>query len=111
MFFIPIHANWHFGSNINWNLHFGPSVSFLESASFNGVKTTKENFSKTQIGLGSGIGYIFELSEKFSLGIEHQEYISFMNSFERKPYNVYFGNIGGSFNFRFIYNLNVKKTD
>lgn len=107
--FVPIHANWHFGKNRNWNLNFGPSVSFLESYSFNGTKGSTENFTKGQIGLGLGIGYKFELSEKFSIGIEHQEYISFMGILKKEPYNSYYGNVGGGFNVRFIYNLNSQK--
>lgn len=109
--FVPIHANWHFGKNRNWNLNFGPSVSFLESYTFNGTKARTENLSKTQIGLGFGIGYKFVLSEKFSIGIEHQEYMSFMGILKKEHYNSYYGNVGGSFNVRVIYNLNSKKVE
>ncbi|WP_177766110.1 outer membrane beta-barrel protein [Flavobacterium sp. I3-2] len=107
--FVPIHANWHFGKNRNWNLNFGPSVSFLESSTFNGTKTGTDNLSKVHLGLGLGIGYKFVLSEKISIGIEHQEYMSFMGILKKEPYNSYYGNIGASFNVRFIYNLNSKK--
>lgn len=109
--FVPIHANWHFGKNRNWNLNFGPSLSFLESVKINDFKKSKDNLSNFQVGLGFGIGYKFVLSEKFNLAIEYQEYISFMNSFKKRDYNVYYGNIGGSFNVRFIYNLNSKKVN
>lgn len=108
--FVPIHANWHFGGSRKWNINFGPTVNFLASAKLNGVDN-KDAITSTQIGLGLGIGYKFILSEKFSIGIEHQEYISFVNSYEKRDYNVYYGNIGGSFNVRFIYNLNSKKVN
>ena len=26
---VPLHANWHFGSNRNWFLNFGPTLGFF----------------------------------------------------------------------------------
>jgi opacity protein-like surface antigen len=68
---IPAHANWHFGSTRKWYLNFGPSFSFLTDAKLGSVDV-KDGINSFQLGLGYGIGYKIEVSEKFSISIDFQ---------------------------------------
>lgn len=68
---IPVNANWHFGSTRKWNLNFGPSVSFLTSAKFDGIDV-KSEVNSTQISFNVGIGYKIEVSPKISILIDYQ---------------------------------------
>lgn len=106
---IPFNANWHFGSNRNWNLNFGPALSFLQNTSVNGEKLSTTGLMKTQVGFGFGIGYRFKISEQISIAIEHQEYISFTSNIAYNKYTPHIGNYGGSFDVRFIYNFTSNK--
>ena len=106
---IPFNANWHFGSQRNWNLNFGPVVSYLQSAYFDNRKIDTNGIRDTQVGLGFGIGYKFKISEQISLGIEHQEYISFLSNIAQNQYTPFIGNVGGSLEVRFIYNFAANK--
>ncbi|RRJ90077.1 porin family protein [Paenimyroides tangerinum] len=106
---IPFNANWHFGSDRNWNLNFGPVLSYLQAVSINKQKSDMTGIRDTQVGFGFGIGYKFKITEQISLGIEHQEYISFFSNIHKTQYTPFIGNVGGSFNVRFIYNLGSKK--
>src|SRR5690606_12817721 len=91
---VPVHANYHFGSTRKWYLNFGPTINFLTSATSNGIDI-KHGINPVQMGLGLGIGYKFEINENFSIGIDHQEYISVGNNlkFNSNRSNPYIGNI------------------
>lgn len=75
---IPLNANWHFGSERNWNLNFGPSFSFLTSANTNGtdIKNLVETF---QLGLAIGIGYKITINEKIGILMDFQGFSGFTN--------------------------------
>jgi len=80
---LPIHANWHFGSNRNWFLNFGPTIGFLASAKADtpsGEIDIKGELSSTfDLGLGVGVGYKFSITDKTQLFIEYQGYSGFIN--------------------------------
>lgn len=80
---VPVHANWHFGSNRNWFLNFGPTLGFLLSAKADtpgGELDLKDNLeSSFDIGLGLGIGYKFNIADNTELFIQYQGYNGFVN--------------------------------
>jgi long-subunit fatty acid transport protein len=106
---IPIHANWHFGKNRNWYLNFGPQVSFLLSAEteFSNGETLdiKEFISGTDIGLGLGIGYKFDISDNFQLSIDYQEFLGFINIDETGIFPFNLSNSRGSFNVGAVFKI------
>lgn len=105
---LPIHANYHFSKNRRWYLNFGPTVNFLTKATSNGVDMT-QGINPVQVGLGLGIGYKIYINENFSIGIDHQEYISFVNNLKSEYKNGYYiGNILGSFNVKAVFKLGSK---
>lgn len=108
---IPIHANIHIGKSRNWHINFGPTVSFLTGANFGGEKVEIDNLRKEHVGFGLGFGYRFNIHENFSLGIEHQEYISFTNNLNTfNSYGSFIGNIAGNFSVKAIFKLGSKST-
>ena len=108
---IPIHANIHIGKSRNWHINFGPTVSFLTGANFGGEKVEIDNLRKEHFGFGLGFGYRFNIHENFSLGIEHQEYISFTNNLNTfNSYGSFIGNIAGNFSVKAIFKLGSKST-
>lgn len=80
---LPIHANWHFGSNRNWFLNFGPTLGFLLSAKADvpgGEIDIKDELDSTfDAGLGVGIGYKFDVSDNTQLYLQYQGYNGFIN--------------------------------
>lgn len=80
---LPIHANWHFGSNRNWFLNFGPTLGFLLSAKADvpgGEIDIKDELDSTfDAGLGVGIGYKFDVSDSTQLYLQYQGYNGFIN--------------------------------
>lgn len=79
---IPVMANYHFGSNRNWYLHFGPYVGFLVNAKDSKLgMDLKEGFESTDFGLGLGIGYKFAVDEKLKLFIEYDGQSGFSDVF------------------------------
>ncbi|GAA3577811.1 porin family protein [Snuella lapsa] len=80
---LPLHANWHFGSNRDWFLNFGPTLGFLLSAKAdgpNGEIDIKDNVDASfDAGLGVGIGYKFEISDTTQLYVQYQGYGGFVN--------------------------------
>jgi long-subunit fatty acid transport protein len=74
---IPLHANWHFGSNRNWFLNFGPTLGFLASAKADlpsGEIDIKDEVESFDAGLGIGIGYKFNIADNTELYIQYQGY-------------------------------------
>lgn len=106
---VPLHANYHFSKNRRWYLNFGPTVSFLTDATSNG-KEMKQGINPVQLGLGFGIGYKIYINERFSIGIDHQEYIGFANNLKSQYNNndLFIGNYFGSFSVKAIFKLGSK---
>ncbi|MDO1500823.1 porin family protein [Winogradskyella maritima] len=88
---LPVHANWHFGSNRNWYLNFGPSFGFLLSAKAdeNGQESDiKDLVNSFDLGLGLGIGYKFNMDDRTQFFIEYQGYNGFINIAEESDINL-----------------------
>jgi len=80
---LPIMANWHFGSNRNWYLNFGPFVGFLVNAEDSELGLdVKDGFKSTDIGLALGIGHKFEIDDNFKLFIEYDGQSGLTDIFE-----------------------------
>ena len=76
------------------------------------VETVIDNLRKEHVGFGLGFGYRFNIHENFSLGIEHQEYISFTNNLNTfNSYGSFIGNIAGNFSVKAIFKLGSKSTN
>lgn len=83
---IPIMANWHFGSNRNWYLNFGPYAGLLLNAEASELGLdVKDSFKSTDFGLALGIGYKFEISDRMKLYIEYDGQSGFTDVFENNP--------------------------
>ncbi|SFN93400.1 Outer membrane protein beta-barrel domain-containing protein [Paenimyroides ummariense] len=109
---VPIHANYHFSKNRRWYLNFGPTINFLTEATSNGMNM-KEGITPVQLGLGLGIGYKIYVNERFSIGIDHQEYIGFTNNLKSKYNNndLFIGNYFGSFSVKAIFKLGSSESE
>ena len=80
---VPVMANWHFGSNRNWYLNFGPYIGFLLNAEDSALGTdVKEAFKSTDFGLALGIGYKFDLGDNAKLFIEYDAQSGVTDIFE-----------------------------
>jgi len=80
---LPIMANWHFGSNRNWYLNFGPYVGFLVSAEDSKLGLDlKDGFKSTDFGFAFGIGYKFEIDDNIKLFIEYDAQSGLTDIFE-----------------------------
>lgn len=103
---LPLHANWHFGSNRNWFLNFGPTLGFLASAKTDtpdGEIDIKDNVNSFDIGLGVGIGYKFEVSESSEFYIQYQGYNGFIVLVDGAEIDV--RNATSAFNLGMIFKL------
>lgn len=70
---VPVMANWHFGSNKNWFLEFGPYVGFLLNAEETRFGTdVTDFFNTTDFGLALGIGVKIPLNDKLKLFFEYE---------------------------------------
>ncbi|WP_445735724.1 porin family protein [Mariniflexile sp.] len=101
---VPLHANWHFGSNRNWFLNFGPTIGFLASAKadtpfgeFDAKDKIKSSFDA---GLGVGIGYKFDIADDTQLYIQYQGYNGFIDLFD-EDFSVF--NATSAFNIGVIF--------
>ena len=95
---VPIHPNVHFGKKRNWNINFGPTFNFLLDENV-GIRSE-------QFGLGLGIGYKYEISNNFAIGVDHQEFIAITNNLSSSYYSSSFiGNYSGSFSIKLIVNI------
>lgn len=85
---IPVMANWHFGSNRNWNLNFGPYAGFLVNAKDSELGLNLKNgFNNIDFGLAFGIGHKFKINDYLKLYIEYDGQIGIMNIFEEDSGN------------------------
>ncbi|RNC87133.1 MAG: PorT family protein [Winogradskyella sp.] len=88
---VPLHANWHFGSNRNWFLNFGPTLGFLASAKGDtptGEIDIKDVTNSFDIGLGFGIGYKFNIDENTEFYVHYQGYNGFISVNDSFPFNI-----------------------
>ncbi len=75
---IPIMANWHFGKNRRWNMHFGPYFGMLLSAN-NGSQDVKDLFNSSDLGFDFGIGYKLPIGDQW-IFIETDGHTPFSNN-------------------------------
>src|SRR6056297_2972656 len=102
---IPIMANWHFGSNRNWYLNFGPYMGLLISAKDSELgMNVKEAFKTTDLGLALGIGCKFRVSDNAQLFIEFDGQSGFVDIFEENPWSSV-NNGRSSLNFGVLFGL------
>lgn len=59
---IPVMANWHFGKNRRWNLHFGPYIGLMLSTESGGIDVS-EFYTSTDGGIDLGIAYKFPIGD------------------------------------------------
>lgn len=104
---VPVNANWHFGSTRNWNLNFGPSLSFLTQAetTIGGMTfDSKDDIEAFQLGLNLGIGYKFEITEKFGLSLSYNQNLGLTEV--SKINDLSFKNNHGAFNLAGVFKVN-----
>ncbi|WP_418501313.1 porin family protein [Flagellimonas sp.] len=102
---IPITANWHFGSNRNWYLHFGPYIGVLISAKDSELGLDlKDGFKSSDLGLALGIGHKFEINDNTKLFIELDGQSGLTDIFEINPVDP-IRNTRSSLNFGLLFNL------
>ena len=60
-----------------------------------------------------GIGYKIYINERFSIGIDHQEYVGFANNLKSQYNNndIFIGNIFGSFSVKAIFKLGSSESE
>lgn len=103
---VPVNANWHFGSTRKWHLNFGPSFSFLTKAEATvGGRTfdVKDEIESFQIGLSYGLGYKFQINEKFGLAISYNENLGLSNVSKSNDFS--FRNSHSAFNLSAVFLL------
>lgn len=80
---VPVMANWHFGSNRNWYLNFGPYIGFLISAEDSELGLDlKDGFKSTDFGAAFGIGHKIKVADNIKLFIEYDAQSGFSDIFE-----------------------------
>lgn len=81
----------------------------MAGANFGAEKVEVDSLRKEHVGFG----YRFNIHENFSIGIEHQEYISFTNNLNY-PFNSqsnFLGNIAGNFSVKAIFKIPSSKNE
>jgi len=101
---LPLTMNLHFGSTRKWYINYGVSVGALTSAKAdyydgNGYVNIKDVANSFQFGVNVGIGYKFEVSEKFSIAIDNSNMLGLTKTTKEKKGNNYYisFNVGGVF--------------
>ena len=103
---VPLMANWHFGSNRNWYLNFGPYLGILTSAKDSKLKKDHKNaFNSTDFGLAFGIGYKFDVGSNTKLFIEYDAQSGFSEIFKNNSNSSTIRNGRSSFNVGVIFNM------
>lgn len=102
---LPVMANWHFGSQRNWYLNFGPYVGFLTTAEDSelGMDLT-EVFNTTDVGLAYGVGYKFRVADNIKLFAEVDGQSGFVSVF-KKTEGETLRNSRASLNFGVLFDL------
>lgn len=88
---IPLHLNFHFGGNKNWNVYGGPSFGLTTRAKSNQIDI-KYYMNEFQMGAGYGIGYKFAISEKIGIAITNDNFLGLTYA----PKNVVRGDGNGN---------------
>ena len=102
---LPIMANWHFSSNRNWYLNFGPYIGFLVNVEDSELGLDlKDEFKSTDFGFAYGIGYKFKIDDNMKLYIEYDGQTGFIDIFEENSGNSV-RNGRSSFNIGALFNL------
>lgn len=102
---IPVMANWHFGSNRNWYLNFGPYIGVLLSAKDSELGLDlKKGFKSTDIGIALGVGYKFNITENVRLYVEYDEQTGLSDIFEQNEGDA-ISNRRSSLNFGVLFSL------
>lgn len=104
---IPFKANWHFGSERNWYLHFGPYFGVLLSAkeSYQNLDV-KDSFESLDVGFSAGIGYKFDISDKLKLFLEYDGQSGFTQVLENNVRgSETVRNVRSSFNFGVLFRI------
>jgi hypothetical protein len=76
---IPVNANWHFGSNRNWNLNFGLTPGILLSAE-NDTIDVEPLYEEFHLAFSFGTGYKIAISQRFKVHIGIQGLIGITNN-------------------------------
>ena len=98
-------ANWHFSSNRNWYLNFGPYIGFLVNVEDSELGLDlKDEFKSTDFGFAYGIGYKFKIDDNMKLYIEYDGQTGFIDIFEENSGNSV-RNGRSSFNIGALFNL------
>lgn len=103
---VPVMANWHFGSNRNWYLNFGPYFGFLLNAEedfYN--QDIKDSFESFDVGLNLGIGYKFNIAENTKMYIEYDGQSGFVDTAKNNTSGDTIRNVRSSFNVGVLFNL------
>lgn len=106
---LPVHANWHFARRKNWYLNFGPSFSYLISGKSEMNDEVdidiKDYVSSFDLGLGFGIGHVFNINDQMQLFVDYQGYAGILDVAEDEvlPYSIQ--NSRSSFNVGLIFDL------
>ncbi len=108
---VPVMANWHFGSNRNWYLHFGAYLGSLLSANDTKFNTdAKPFFNSFDFGINYGIGYKFTISDKLKLALEYDEQDGITSASDKFTFSngnkTNAKNSRGSFNVALIFPVN-----
>ncbi len=102
--FVPINANWHFGSTRKWNLNFGVSPSVLASAKVDG-NDLNDFIQSFQLAFTYGIGYKIEVSDNFSILIDTQGILGLTNVVDESEEGFVNTNAGSSINVGAVFKL------
>lgn len=96
---ILLNANWHFSIEKKWNLNLGLSASILIFSKYKEYDVTnnipKDLIKPFQLGLIYGIGYTFEITEKFGVLVDTQFFKGLTNVSNTPSFN--YTNSGYSF--------------
>lgn len=103
---VPLHASYHFGKKRNWYINFGPTLTYTVDYAMENENINVNDLSRRfDGGLGVGVGYKFIINERFSIAIDHQEYVSVprFTTFSNTTYYSFDGN--SSLNVKAVINL------
>lgn len=103
---LPIMANWHFGSNRNWYLNFGPYFGFILNAEDDFFKQDlTDGLESFDIGLSLGIGYKFDIAENTKMFIEYDGQSGFVDTVKDNTTGSTVRNVRSAFNVGVLFNL------
>jgi len=103
---VPLHASYHFGKKRNWYINFGPTLTYTVAYAMDNENVNVNDLSRRfDGGLGVGVGYKFIINERFSIAIDHQQYVSIprFTTFYDTTHYSYDGN--SSLNVKAVMNL------